>query len=388
MSRFRSCCFTYNNYTPEGLNFFESLLNNEQLEYIIFQEETGESGTPHLQGYCYAKNPKSLDAWRKFFGSTRGICPHIEHARGTAAENRQYCSKENCRIPGTSTRESGTLPQQGKRNDLGAVVQSINEGASMRDLLERHPGEFIKFSRGITAARLLTTPTRKWKTEIYWLYGPTGTGKSRIVAEVAPNAYWKNPTTKWWDGYDMHEDVVIDDYRRDFCTFADLLRLFDRYPVILESKGGSFNFVARRIFVTTPHSPRDTWNNRTEEDIAQLLRRIEHVYSYVGISDPSDIVRLDVGRTRMLGNEEEVSRPDLLNIRELVPGLFTGTGTGHIERSPVRLTNQETEEIQTSGRESPDPRRRRLSAFVDTFNPEAQIDSEEEEDDDFDNFDF
>lgn len=379
MSRTRSVCFTYNNYTPEGLIFFENLQQNESIEYIVFQEETGESGTPHLQGYCYARNPKSLEAWKKFFGSASGINPHIIFAKGTAAENRRYCTKPECRIPGTSPREHGTMPSQGKRNDLGAVMQSVHEGVPLREILERHPDEFIKFSRGIQVARLLTASPRRHKSEVFWLYGPTGTGKSRVVADVAPDAYWKNPTTKWWDGYDQHEDVIIDDYRRDFCTFADLLRLLDRYPLCLESKGGSFNFVAKRIFITTPRSPRDTWNNRTEEDLDQLLRRIEHVYSYMGISDPSSVVRLDVARSRGLAGQEEVPRTDLLSVRESLPGLFTGTG-GRLLSPGGSSEDEETKEVRT---------KRRLN-YVESFNPEAQIIEilESTDESDYDDLDF
>ena len=31
--------------------------------------------------------------------------------------------------------------------------------------------------------------------------GPSGTGKSRFVAARWPDAFWKAPESKWWDGY-------------------------------------------------------------------------------------------------------------------------------------------------------------------------------------------
>lgn len=56
-----------------------------------------------------------------------------------------------------------------------------------------------------------------------------------------------------------------------------MLRLFDRYPYQVEVKGGTRQFLARKIYVTTPKSPALTWESRTEEDLAQLLRRITEV---------------------------------------------------------------------------------------------------------------
>jgi len=110
---------------------------------------------------------------------------------------------------------------------------------------------------------------------VYWYYGPTGCGKSRAAFEEAGlEAYVKMPTNKWWDGYEGEENVIVDDYRADFCTFADLLRFFDRYPMRVEYKGGSTQFLAKNIWITTPYSPERTWEKQSAEKLDQLIRRI------------------------------------------------------------------------------------------------------------------
>lgn len=49
------------------------------------------------------------------------------------------------------------------------------------------------------------------EVKVYW--GPTGVGKSRKAWEEAGlDAYPKGPTTKFWDGYQGQENVVIDEF--------------------------------------------------------------------------------------------------------------------------------------------------------------------------------
>lgn len=268
-------CFTLNNFTEfeknDAIRFIQS-----HCKYGIFQSETGESGTPHLQGY-FQLSKKNRMSWLKSTFSARA---HYECAKGTWEQNKDYCSKEEARMPGTEVFEHGRPPETGKRNDLAPVVESVLAKRSIGDIALDHPEEFIKFSRGILTLAAAVAEPRTWKTEVFWFYGPTGTGKSLRAFEMAPNAYWKAGGTKWWDGYDGQEDVIIDDYRCDLCPFHELLRLLDRYPMRVEFKGGSTHFRARRVFITTPSSPRDTWSGRTEEALAQLLRRVEHIENF------------------------------------------------------------------------------------------------------------
>lgn len=273
MARPRSVCFTLNNPTSVEI---ETLKNNlATLKYGIFQLERGANGTDHCQGYGSAENPTSFQRWKQLVG-TRA---HIEKARGTAEENKAYCSKEDTRIEGPF--EYGVLPSPGLRSDLTSVICAARDvSVSMADVLETNPEAFLKYHKGLLAIRNVSHGRRDFKTEVFWYYGPTGTGKSRKANEEAPGAYWKPGGTKWWCGYDGHEAVIVDDYRRDLCTFHELLRLFDRYPMQVECKGGNLQFIAKRIYITTPQSPRATWEGRSDEDLQQLIRRIEHVVHF------------------------------------------------------------------------------------------------------------
>lgn len=290
-SRCRNWCFTLNNYEQQDRDKLEQFFNEGGARYVIYQPERGVTGdTPHLQGYIIFSNARTLNGVRSIFGNRA----HWEVAYSSAEANIAYCSKESTRDSGAGfgvvehgTRSSirGTGSGRGHRTDLDIIAERVRDGATLRELAEDHPKEIILHSRGINTLQALCVKPRTSPPSVYWFYGPTGSGKSRFANEESPDAYWKDPCSPWWDGYDGTADVIIDDYRRDFCTFASLLRLFDRYPLQLQVKGGYVNIRAQRIYITTPKSPEETWENRTSEDIAQLSRRITLV-RYFGYEAP------------------------------------------------------------------------------------------------------
>jgi len=107
---------------------------------------------------------------------------------------------------------------------------------------------------------------------VFW--GPTGTGKSRRAwEESGVNAYPKDPRTKFWDGYQGHEHVVMDEFRGAI-DISHLLRWFDRYPVIVEVKGSSTVLMATTIWITSNLDPRDWFTGIDVATKDALMRRL------------------------------------------------------------------------------------------------------------------
>lgn len=263
MSRHRSYCFTLNNYTSDD----ETRIQDADCSYIIYGRETAPStGTVHLQGYVRFTNPKSLTAAKALLSPSA----HLEVAKGSATQNRTYCAKDG------DFYEDGQCPSQGKRNDLVKIKELIdtNPTTSTLSLYEEAFAPMVRYSRSILAYRALKTPPRRHKTVVLWLYGPTGSGKSRHAYDAFPDAYSKSVSNKWWDGYDNHEAVILDDLRPTHFTFNFLLKLFDRYPMQVEVKGSSVQFVAKTIIVTTSMDAKTFAETASFEDSEQLLRRI------------------------------------------------------------------------------------------------------------------
>ena len=286
MAKPRSICFTLNNYTPLELDH----IKNGVFKYIIFQEETGAEGTPHLQGYAQLPGSTVFSTWKRLIGDRA----HIEAAKGSAESNIDYCSKQSDRIGGTVVFERGSRPVQGERNDLRVICNAaMDPTVTISDIIALDCANFLKYHKGVMAIKQTLYPRRNFKTEVFWFHGSTGTGKSHKAREVAgPNSYWKQ-NSPWWCGYDPLFDstVVIDEYRCDFSKFSFLLQLFDEYPLQVQVKGAQLQFSARRIIVTSPKSPAETWSTRTPECIQQLLRRIAVVCEFL----PGRITRFTKG---------------------------------------------------------------------------------------------
>lgn len=250
--------------------------------YVMYQKEVcPTTGREHWQGWIKFKKQVTLKRVREVLPNTYG-----EPKKGTDEEAIAYCSKMESKVGETFI--WGELKTHGARNDLVASRAMVKETGKMRDVVDVAPNyQSVQICRTWLSYHEVK---RSWKSEVWWFWGPTGSGKSRTAMEMADedDVWLSGKNLKWWEGYDGHKDVILDDFRGDFCTFHELLRILDRVPFSVECKGGSRQLLARRIFVTCPFEPRYAYKDRTTEDIGQLLRRIEHVVHVTGKIDSSD----------------------------------------------------------------------------------------------------
>lgn len=263
-TRSRSWCYTCNNYTDDDISTLEDVASITT--YLCYGKEVAPTTkTKHIQGYLHFENAKSFSKVQKLL--PKGS--HIEVAKGNPLENKDYCSKEG------DFKEFGTLPTQGKRNDILEIKEQITAGGGMDKIIE-----IASNYQSLKTAELLLKykeSKRNWKPHVVWIYGESGRGKTRHVYDECPDVYRKsNSTGKWWEGYDAHENVLIDDLKDNSCQmYSTLLELLDRYDTRVESKGGSRQFLARKIYVTSISHPKDLFFQFG--DAKELLRRIDEI---------------------------------------------------------------------------------------------------------------
>lgn len=240
------------------------------VSYLVYQRETcPETGRDHWQGYLELEVRQRLPGVKRLLGDPAA---HLEARRGTAEQAAAYCQKDDSRKEGTEPTELGAISKvtAGQRTDLLAVKKMLDDGASEKEIADEEFSTWAKYFRAIERYKRIATEVRSWKTEVFVVCGHTGVGKSKTARELYPSAYWK-PRSNWWCGYDSHETVVLDDFY-GWLPWDLLLRLCDRYPLQLETKGGSVEFVAKTIIITS-NKPPEEWYKETI-DTAPLTRRI------------------------------------------------------------------------------------------------------------------
>ncbi len=263
--RSRNWFITCNNYSDAEL----ALAIDYACAYKLIAEEVGEEcGTPHFHLYMEHKDAKTFSSIKKKFPRA-----NIQIALGNADQNKEYLTKQKLIL------EQGTPKKQGKRTDIETVRDLVAEGANMRSVIP-----VAKSIQSVRMAELYLKyleRSRDWETKITWFWGPSGTGKSRMAREIfkGRDYYTTMRNGKWWEGYDGHECVIIDDIREQSYKYEDLLAMLDRYEFRVECKGGSRQLLAKEIIITCPKRPQDLFQF-CGEDNNQLIRRIHEIKEF------------------------------------------------------------------------------------------------------------
>jgi len=262
-------CFTINN--PEVQLEF----SDEIIRYAVWQQEIGEQGTPHYQGYIEATAKLSLPKWKLILGNKA----HIEARKGTRDQARDYCMKSESKVDGPWEYGKWSGGGQGSRSDLKAVAGFIMGSApSLREAASEFPETFIRFHRGIEKLVSLQLKPRDPNVPpvVTWIYGPTGVGKTKKATTEYGASYYMKDNTMWWDGYEQQETIIMDDID-DRIPFRVMLQLLDRYPYQGQVKGGYVHINSKNIVITADRPLEDVYSNLTEHEISQLKRRINFV---------------------------------------------------------------------------------------------------------------
>lgn len=270
-------CFTVNNPTDEDCK-----VPLDEITYMIIGKEKGENGTPHWQGYVAFKKRKLLTTVKKMLPRA-----HLEIMRGTPKEASDYCKKD-----GDYT-EHGVLPNaqgvngankrkeqwdEAKRLAIAGDLESIDSSIYIAHY------NTLKRIKADHAPKIDPIPTLDHE----WHYGPTGTGKSKKVRTMYPQAFIKD-ANRWWDGYIGEHEVIIEDVDIYDLKLGRHLKLWgDHYAFPADFKHqGKLDIRPKKIIITSNYSPREIWTDpKTYEPIERRYKLIDYTDA---VPDPSDV---------------------------------------------------------------------------------------------------
>jgi len=262
-SKSRAWLITINNYSNEEIN---SIKNCEGYIYKIWQLEVGKQGTPHVHCLLYSKNPR---IWPK------KLFPRADIQKVKFLDKCiKYVSKEDTRVDGPW--EWGVKPEQGHRSDLDTIAKKYLENSE--EVIENEPGMFVKYGRGLQLLKNVSFKHRDVNKPpiVIWLYGKAGTGKTSSPINIAldsNHSFYIKDESKWWDGYEQQDHIILDDFGGKM-DYRNLLRLLDRYPYQGECKGSYVKINSPYIWITSEFSPNDLWE---DNQLAQVVRRLKLV---------------------------------------------------------------------------------------------------------------
>lgn len=251
MSQSRFWCYTLNNYGEEQWAHFQNI----PAQYHVFGREVGTAGTPHLQGYIEFEKPIRLNAVKVLMGTD---AVHLELRKAKAYQAADYCKKDG------DFHEYGTVPlPPAEKVDSKKRWLKVLRACQAGDwtwVEENEPYLWLLQEKKIRSHYKCPKSIEVLDNE--WIYGPTGTGKSRTAREQFPDAYIKDASSHWWDGYNGEDVVIIEDLDKYHVKQGYYLKIWaDHYAFPAQIKGGQQMIRPKKIIVTSNYSPEDIWQD-------------------------------------------------------------------------------------------------------------------------------
>lgn len=238
--------------------------------YWVFGEEFGEPTPEKPQGYHHWQFFFQLEKNRPFSWVIKKLPGvHLELRKGTVEEAMTYCMKDG------SFEQGGQVidrPGQGARSDLEVFVEDCKSDTD-KDLWVKHPSQMVRYYKVPDKVRSAFAQPRSHLTQLVWIFGPPGCGKTLYVTQQYKDLYKKNDKTKWWDGYSGQQYVLMDEVNDPEFDYNMLLMIGNNDPMQVQVKCGYTQFVAKVMVLVSNVQPHMAYQDAFLKNPDALCRR-------------------------------------------------------------------------------------------------------------------
>lgn len=270
------------------------IVNFATLKYFCMADEIGEQGTYHTHVYAVFSSRVRWTKVKKAFEDA-----HIEVAHGSAESNRDYIRKTG-RWAGTEKsgtgvegtfEEWGKFPvQKGRNEDMQELYEMVKDGYSNAEILAVNNDYILQIDKLDKLRTMLLTEryknTRRLDLSVTYIYGETGTGKTRDILDRYgdANVYRVTDYEHPFDSYGCQPVIVFDEFRSQL-RIADMLNYCDIYPIELPARYANKYACYNTVYIVSNWELEIQYEKVQEENADSwraFLRRIHKVAVYSG----------------------------------------------------------------------------------------------------------
>lgn len=264
----RGWVFTLNNPTEEDCKAIHKLKENKNLEYMCWQAERGEEkGTLHLQGWARTESIKDT-TFRNMLGGRAWIAAK----RGTAKQCEAYCTKPGAVDGPWRIGKYRDDKEKKGPTSVQTIAEDIMKGKTDNDIASENPTGFMMHYRKIDALRTaIMAKIDVTKKQLCLVVRCKDENEVRqIMEEEMLDLPYLKDNTKYWQGYDDEESVMIHSEPDKGWTRG--------YPFRIETKGGGRLInCPKRFFIIDADKPATKKKKVTlsEKDHKKILEDLE-----------------------------------------------------------------------------------------------------------------
>lgn len=250
-------------FTVNNPGVYRPVYDAASMAYLVWQLEMGAQGTQHVQGYVRFKNAKTMAGAKAALVCTEA---HLEVAKGTEEQCRDYCMKSDTRVG--ETFEAGTFEaakgRQGSRSDIDGMLTTIKDTGNMLKVAEAHPREFLKFHGGIGKMLHLfgqkkAQEERTVHTTVLW--GATGTGKSHRArnGKGVEEIYVVTAGRGAFDAYSGQKTIIFEEFDYNLWNVDRMKEYLDKWPMQLDCRFQNNWAMWDKVIILSNRDPAEWW---------------------------------------------------------------------------------------------------------------------------------